>query len=123
MGAASASTSTMLLLPSTSPSFALPPPFTRDGGYLPRATAASSRYERQCTSRQSRKGELPGHSGLLCSRTRSRQARRLCDRKLSAVGSHGLAARHHQATLKFQRSGSNGLRPFHGLMTIGGAEV
>ena len=61
---------------------------------VPRATAANSRYECQCTSRQSRNGELPGHSSLLCSRTRSRQALRLCDRKLSAVGSHGLAARH-----------------------------
>ena len=62
---------------------------------VPRATAANSlsRYERQC-SRQSRKGELTGHSGLLCSRTRSRQAHRPCGRKLSAVGSHGLAARH-----------------------------
>ena len=34
-------------------------------------TAANSRCERQC-SRQSRKGELTGHSGLLCSVTRSR---------------------------------------------------
>jgi hypothetical protein len=104
---AAASTCTMVLLVSTFPSFSAPPPLTRDGGYLPRAacrvpwqpTAGASA---SVASRQSRNGELAGHSGLLCSRTRSRQALRLCDRKLSAVGSHGLAARHVPGNAQIQ---------------------